>query len=498
MAAPALSTELIDQWADRGWRLNHLYHIEDAWGRVIPFRLNAAQEKLLGEMHFLNIVLKARQMGFSTFILILALDCALFNNHFSAGLVADTLDNAKDLLKRVKFAYERMLAPIRGHVTIETDNQTEIEFSNGSSIRVGVSLRSGTYNFIHISEYGKICAKLPDKAEEIKRGALNTLAPRQLAFIESTAEGKGGDFYEKTRQARAIIDAQRKPRDMEYRFHFFPWFEDPKYYSDEEFPITAELEAYFEGLRDEHGIELSYGQRWWYAMKVLEQGDGMKSEFPSTPDEAFEGARDGAYFAKDIRNLRQRGHIGKFPFESRTPVNTFWDLGTHDSTVIWLHQLIAGRHRFVGYYEHSGEGMTHYLGWLDKWAVRHSARFGEHFGPHDIEHKKQGITAQSIRQISAELGYKFQVVQRTPDKLNSIQNVRSVLPQCEFDEAACAEGIEHMEAYSREWDDKYAVWKPRPRHDEHSHCADAFMTFADGYHPPATNVPGNLRQFKAV
>lgn len=498
MAAPALSPSLIDQWADRRWRLNNLYHIEDAYGRVIPFELNTAQAKLLDELHYLNIVLKARQMGFSTFILILALDCAMFNDHFSAGLVADTLDNAKDLLKRVKFAYERMPAPIRVHVPIQTDNQTEIEFGNGSSIRVGVSLRSGTYNFIHISEYGKICAQMPDKAGEIKSGALNTLAPRQLAFIESTAEGKGGDFYDKTSKARAIIDSQRKPRDMEYRFHFFPWFEDPKYFSDEEFPITAEMEAYFEGLRDEHGIELTWGQRWWYAMKSLEQGDDMKKEFPSTPDEAFEGARDGAYFAKDIRNLRQLGHIGKFPFESRTPVNTFWDLGVGDSTAIWLHQLIAGRHRFVGYYENSGEGIAHYLAWLDKWATRRSARFGAHFGPHDIEHRRQGIVAQSIREMAGELGYRFEVVQRTPDKLNSIQNVRTRLPQCEFDEAECAEGIDHLEGYNREWDDKHGVWKSRPRHDEHSHGADAFMTFADGYVPPATNVPSNLRQFKAV
>jgi hypothetical protein len=89
-------------------------------------------------------------------------------------------------------------------VPIKTDNAYEIEFGNGSGVEVGVSLRSGTKNFMHVSEYGKICAKAPDKAKEIKSGTLNTIAPRQLVFIESTAEGRAGDFYDKTQQARLI------------------------------------------------------------------------------------------------------------------------------------------------------------------------------------------------------------------------------------------------------------------------------------------------------
>lgn len=50
-------------------------------------------------------------------------------------------------------------------------------------------MRSGTLNYLHISEYGKICAKFPDKAREIRTGALNTIQAGQIAWIESTAEG---------------------------------------------------------------------------------------------------------------------------------------------------------------------------------------------------------------------------------------------------------------------------------------------------------------------
>lgn len=488
MAELAASDALIDQFADRRWRLNNLYWIEDKLGRVVKFTLNEAQEQLLDELHYLNIILKARQMGFSTFILILALDCCVFNDHFAAGLVADTLDNAKNLLDRVKFSYDRMPEQIKACVPLGKSNETEVEFANGSSIEVGVSLRSTTKNFLHISEYGKICAKDPKRAKEIKSGALNTLAPMQLAFIESTAEGRGGDFHDKTQTARKIADEGREPGTMEYKFHFFAWWQDSTYELDEDFKITAEMKAYFKGLEDEHGIILSGPKQRWYASKAIEQGEDMWKEYPSTPDEAFAAARDGAYFAKQIRALRQRGKIGPFPVETRTPVNTFWDLGVDDSTTIWLHQVIAGRHRFVGYYENSGEGIGHYIDWLNKWAVMNGAVFGQHYGPHDVEHRKQGMTAESIKEIAASVGFKFETVSRTPDKLHSIQNVRTRLPECEFDDAACDEGLKHLENYSREWDEKYAVWKSHPRHDEHSHGSDAFMTFADGYMPPPKEI----------
>lgn len=488
MAARALSKELVDQWSDRRWRLNNLYHIQDKHGNVVLFQLNEAQNKLLDNLHYLNIILKARQMGFSTFILILALDCCLFNSNFAAGLVADTLDNAKGLLKRIKFAYERIPEAIRKVVAIKADNATEIEFSNGSGVEVGVSLRSGTKNFLHISEYGKICAKAPEKAKEIKSGSLNTLAPRQLGFIESTAEGRAGDFYDKTQLARAQADSNRELGDLDYKFHFFPWWQDKTYRLGRASLVTEEDQKYFDELRLEHGVILEDEQKWWYSAKKVEQGEDMWKEYPSTPDEAFKAARDGAYFAKEIRNLRQLGKIGVFPYVPGIPVNTFWDFGLGDTQTIWLHQPVAGEHRFVGYFEDSGMGLGHYFGWLDKWAAQRGARWGVHYGPHDIDHRRQTTTsgqAETIKTMAASLGYTFTTVERNPDKINSIQSIRLKLPGCCFDEAAVSVGLIHLENYSRDWDEKLGVWRNYPRHDEHSHGADAFMVFSDGYVPPA-------------
>lgn len=482
MGEPALSEEVVELWADRKWRLNNLYWIEDKKGNVVKFTLNAAQEKLLDNLHYLNIILKARQLGFSTFILILALDCCLFNDHFSAGLVADTIDNAKALLKRIKFAYERIPEQIRSVVALKSDNATEMEFSNGSNIAVGVSLRSGTYNLVHISEYGKICAKYPDKAKEIKAGALNTIAPGQLVFIESTAEGRGGDFYEKTEQARRVQDGGRVPGSLEYAFHFFPWFMDPTYQSEETTVFTADDEAYFKELKEEHGINLTGPQCNWYAAKAREQGEDMWKEFPSTPDEAFKAAKEGAYFAKQIRILRQQHRIGDFPLDARSPVNTFWDWGISDYATIWFHQRLTGRDRFVGYYENCNEGPAHYANYLLEWAAKNGATFGAHYGPHDFETRRPGSHGEitTLQGIFAGLGFSFDIVTRSADKGASIQLARTRLANCEFDNA-CLKGVERLENYSRDWDDRLGVWKSTPRHDEHSHGADGFMTFTDGY-----------------
>ena len=56
-------------------------------------------------------------------------------------------------------------------------------------------------------------------------------------------------------------------------------------------------------------------------------------------------------------------------------------------------------------------------------------------------------------------------------------------------------GLRRLRAYRKEWDESRGVWKDRPRPDEASHGADAFLTFAcSGYTPPSP-VPAKTRSF---
>src|SRR4051812_3180010 len=74
--------------ADRLWRLNNLYRITDKRGRRVPFTMNSAQARLFRDMQAQNVILKARQRGFTTFIQLLMLDACLFNDDVRAGTIA--------------------------------------------------------------------------------------------------------------------------------------------------------------------------------------------------------------------------------------------------------------------------------------------------------------------------------------------------------------------------------------------------------------------------
>ena len=71
--------------SDKWWRMNNLYMIENVQGQLVRFRLRPAQELLFRCMWWLNIILKARQLGFSTAIDIYLLDEALFNTNLKSG-----------------------------------------------------------------------------------------------------------------------------------------------------------------------------------------------------------------------------------------------------------------------------------------------------------------------------------------------------------------------------------------------------------------------------
>ncbi|MBA0937121.1 terminase, partial [Escherichia coli] len=68
------------------WRLNHLYKIQNEKGELVTFRMRPAQRQLFRNMHNKNIILKARQLGFSTAIDIYLLDQALFIPHLKCGI----------------------------------------------------------------------------------------------------------------------------------------------------------------------------------------------------------------------------------------------------------------------------------------------------------------------------------------------------------------------------------------------------------------------------
>ena len=455
------------------WRLNNLYKIKDAHGNKIKFKMNWAQRKLYEGMHYYNVILKARQLGFTTFAMIYFLDSCLFNSNHSAGVIAHAREAAEDLFRnKIRFAYDELPEWVKKAIPSKSENARVLEFSNGSSIAVGTSLRSGTFQKLLISEYGKTSVREPEKAKEIKTGALNTVHVGQQIFIESTAEGQSGEFYEIVQRARSMQGRDLSPMDP--KFFFFPWSDHPGYALNDEVSIDAKTQKYFDSLP----IKLTPQQKAWYVKKSAEQGESMKREYPTTPEEAFQGSMEGAIYYNEMLRARSDGRITRVPWEPSKPVFTFWDLGNRDPAACWFFQHVGMEYRFIDYWEGSD------VGGLPAWIKVLGSKpyiYGYHYWPHDGNYKQLG-TGKLLKDMAEELGMRpIKIVARTKDKQVSIEKVRPILERAFFDAEKCAVGIKRLEDYRREWDDNLGQWSPAPRHDDASHTADGLMTMADGY-----------------
>lgn len=489
MAGHSVLALAAKRWPDKKARLQGgFYKIKDKSGRVIPFRLNMDQAKFLDERHGMDVVLKARQKGFTTAIQIDMLDDCLFIPNTSAGVIAHNLNDAKAFFAdKIKFAYDNLPQAFRDVVSAEVDAADSMKFSNGSSIRVGTSLRSGTLQRLHVSEYGKLCAKYPEKAREVRTGAFNTVQVGQSITVESTAEGQAGDFYKMCEIARGKAEAGSPLSALDFKFHFSPWYTSDEYRLEPEgVVITQEMADYFAKVEAEAGITLDAAQRAWYVKKAEQQGEDIKREYPSTAREAFEASVEGAYFGAQMTAMRKQQRICRLPILDK-PVYTTWDLGLNDSTAITFWQDHGHERRAIDYYENNGESWGHYSGIL----LAKGYNYSRHYLPHDGGQRQQG--ADSVKkkwEIAQDAGINpTELLPRIATEKHGIDATRAFLPNVYIDEERCSRLIQCLDNYRKEWDDKLGVWKDHPRHDEFSHGYKSFESAAIRPKPVSYSAP---------
>ena len=498
---------LVDVYGDQWTRLNTIYHVMDESGADVVFRPNAAQRQLYREMWYLNLVLKARQLGFSTFLELFILDTCLFNGNIRAAIIADTQPNAEHLFEdKIRYAYLRLPEPIRQAVPARNDRTGELKLANNSSIRVTTNARSGTYQILHVSEYGKIAFYHPDKAREIKSGSFESVHAGQMIFVESTARGHAGhfkDLVDKT-MARARTAYRRPLSRLEFRFHFFAWWQHPSYYlpSDEaeHVVIDQDLHEYFDTLEQRYGMTLPLERRAWYASKWANLEEDMYAEHPSTPEEAFKQPVEGAYYYKQMVRAERDGRITRVPYDPRLPVHTAWDIGKNDTNAIWFFQVHGMTYRFLDYYENEGEPLQFYARTL----IERGYIYGTMYLPHDAsvadysreDKKSRAEILDDLMGANVEI----KVVPRVEDINVAIQAARDVIPSCWFDENNCHRGLKALWSYRREWDEKREAFKAAPLHDWASHGASAFQQFARGFDEaaPSGRIKRNRGNWRTV
>jgi hypothetical protein len=203
-------------------------------------------------------------------------------------------------------------------------------------------------------------------------------------------------------------------------------------------------------------------------------GDDGKALFAQEYECSFSAANVGSYYDGIIEAAEKDGRICGVPYDPTVPVHTAWDLGIGDSTVIWFIQIVGKEIHWIDYYEASGVGLDHYA----KVLKEKPYVYGEHLLPHDARARELG-TGKSRVETLGTLNISVRVIPiHAVD--DGIQAVRALLARSWFDRTKCDRGLSALRAYRREWDEKMAVFRPRPLHDWSSHAADAARTGAMG------------------
>ena len=477
---------------DPKWRLENLYYIIDKHGKKCKFKMNWAQQELYDRVWYCNIILKARQLGISTYVCLLFLDRCLFNGNVSGGIIAHTREDAEHMFRRIKFAFDNLPEEFRNVLYATSDSARKLCFSNGSSLRVGTPMRGATFQYLHISEFGKICANYPQKAREIVTGSLNTIAAGQYVFIESTAEGREGYFYDMCKRAQELQESKQKLSKMDFRFFFFPWWRDPSYVLHETCAIPPHLQEYFDKIALQ-GIKLMEPQKYWYVFKHFTQGEDMKREYPTTSEESFMASSEGLYYGAQMVQARVENRVCSVPHDTHVPCYTAWDLGYRDSTAIWVFQLVGKEIHVIDYFEESGKPLPYYLGILK----RRPYQYEKHFVPHDAA-AHEFTTGMTRVEIARDLGFTMTLAPQIP-LMDGIDQVRNILGRCWFDEDKCVMGLRALENYKKEWDTRLGRWDNKPLHNFASHGADAFRMLAVSINKVETRgmTPEQLDQMRA-
>jgi len=174
----------------------------------------------------------------------------------------------------------------------------------------------------------------------------------------------------------------------------------------------------------------------------------------------FDAAILGAFYGREMREAMDAGRITKVKPEREMAVYTAWDLGYRDDTAIWWYQVVRGEVHVLDYYAVSGADIAE----IAQVVIDKHCRYAKHWLPHDARAKTLASGGKSIvEQLGEHLGMASLAIVPELGVQDGIQAVRRVLPRCWFDEEKCAEGMEALRQYQREYDEDKKAFRERPR-----------------------------------
>ena len=300
--------------------IEKLFYIQDKEGRKVPFTLNPSQRAFDEQRSSCpkQLITKARQKGFSAFILALfAIDC-MGKEGTKAVVISHEGDATQRLLNRVHYYLKHMNGP---KPVLGRHSRNELYFpKTESTFYIGTAGsrafgRGDTITHLHVSEY----AWWGEDALKHVAGLWQAVPKTGHIYIESTGNGRANDFYEIYQNAQALgFNAFHRSwwEDDEYAIPAPEgWCALPPWVEHRYVQVMNELQQSIPK-------KLSVDQLYWYYQKLLEfRGNinTMRQEYPSSAKECFQ-ATGGSIFPEVKLDETDKWITG---FEVNTHFNVF-------------------------------------------------------------------------------------------------------------------------------------------------------------------------------
>jgi len=296
MSADTTQTEHIVERAlsDHRFFIETFLSIKDKDRYIIPFLFNPIQDLFYKKYEELNtkgikrhIILKPRQLGFTTLVCALFLtECILVPNT-TAAIIAHDAESTARIFEITKLMYEKLPDEIRPEAKRSSKRELVFESLN-SKIFIGTAGSTGfgrgtTINLLHCSEYS-----FWEKPEELMPSLLETIPKDSGVIIYETTANGYNHFHDDYLLSKDTNDMDKKLSQIAYP-HFYRWFDHPEYRFDLEEAEKDYIRATLN--KDEETImrvyDLSLEQLAWRRAKQSSLKEKFMQEYPEDDISCF-------------------------------------------------------------------------------------------------------------------------------------------------------------------------------------------------------------------
>ncbi len=320
------------------------------------------------------------------------------------------------------------------------------------------------YNINSIKSLARIDIAWVEEAVNVSKSSWEKLGPTIRGRHEDDPNGMGGPF--------------KKGPEIWLSFN-------PELDTDETYKrFVLQRGKYAPDFIEENGrkeryafvLKLNWSDNKWFPLDLRRDMELLKHTDESEWLNVWEGntkqTLDGAIYAEEIKKVLLEGRRGKVSYDSSRPVHTFWDLGHADHTAIWFIQQVGMEYNIINYFQDHLKKITYYLEHLQSLKYM----YAYHYLPHDADNET--LASRSVAKIVREAYPKsVKIVPRVAKKVVGIRAVRTIFDLCNFDEENTADGWQCLCRYQYDVDED-GKFSKEPMHNEYSHGADAFQTFA--------------------